>query len=75
MREYIHDAAHTATTGKMIEMNYRLNREYVDQYVKIINQNLTYRLNPTIYKQKIFEYIQKNSNGQYIQLPPELIMM
>jgi hypothetical protein len=28
-----------------------------------------------MYKQKIFEYIQKNSNGQYIQLPPELIIM
>lgn len=75
MRWYIDDAANSSTTGNMIAWNDTANKEYAKYYVDIINQNLDCRLNPKKYNAQILEYIKTNSNGKYIQLPPDLLIL
>lgn len=75
MRWYIADAADSSTTGDMIPWNDTANKEYAKYYVDIINQNLDCRINPKKYQVQIVEYIKANSNGKYIQLPPDLLIL
>gem|GEM_PF-6633510 len=47
----------------MIVENDRLNIEYVNNFVNIIDNNLKYRLEPQLFKEQILLYIKQHSNG------------
>ncbi len=75
MRGYIDDAANSSITWNMITGNDTANKEYAKKYIDIINNNLNYRLNPSKYKTEILQYIKTTSNGKYIQLPSDLLIV
>ncbi len=75
MRWYIDDAASSWTTWNMVAENDFANKEYAKDFINIINQNLDYQINPTKYQKEILKYIQTNSNGKYIELPPDLLII
>lgn len=75
MRWYIDDASNSSTTGNMITENDSANKEYAKYYIDIINQNLDCRIDPKKYHKQIVDYIKLNSNGKYIQLPPDLLIL
>ena len=58
----------------MIPASKQLNKEYTENFVKIIVREMVYKTNAAQYKQEIIDYIKTNSNGKYIELNPDLIM-
>ncbi len=75
MRSYVNSNTNDIFDGKMFTESSEVNKELGFALLAIIDENIALRENQATIKQKILEYIGKNTtNWNYIQLPLDMVL-